>query len=68
MGVGDAALNSKAIETAVADLALISGQLPAINKAKKSIAWNFCPCFPLRKLLYLKSRYFRLAYRKLTVN
>jgi large subunit ribosomal protein L5 len=38
MGVGDAALNSKAIETAISDLTLISGQIPAVNKAKKSIA------------------------------
>jgi len=38
MGVGEAVTNSKAIETAISDLALISGQLPAINKAKKSIA------------------------------
>ena len=38
MGVGDANQNSKLIDAAVADLALISGQKPVITKAKKSIA------------------------------
>lgn len=38
MGVGDAVSDSKAIESAVGDLALISGQKPIITKAKKSIA------------------------------
>jgi len=38
MGVGDAKDNAKAIESAVADLAAISGQKPIITKAKKSVA------------------------------
>lgn len=38
MGVGEANSNSKLIDSAVADLALISGQKPVITKAKKSIA------------------------------
>jgi len=38
MGVGEAAVNSKAIEGALLDLATITGQKPAITKAKKSIA------------------------------
>ena len=38
MGVGDAVTNSKALESAVADLTAISGQKPVITKAKKSIA------------------------------
>ncbi len=38
MGVGDAVNNSKNLEKAVAELALISGQIPLITKAKKSIA------------------------------
>ncbi|WP_186576157.1 50S ribosomal protein L5 [Aquibacillus kalidii] len=38
MGVGDAVQNSKALDTAVEELALISGQQPLITKAKKSIA------------------------------
>ena len=38
MGVGDAARDSKLIEGAVKDLALITGQKPAITKARKSIA------------------------------
>ena len=38
MGVGDAVNNSKNLDKAVAELALISGQNPLITKAKKSIA------------------------------
>ncbi|WLV25964.1 50S ribosomal protein L5 [Aciduricibacillus chroicocephali] len=38
MGVGDAVQNSKALDTAVEELALISGQKPVITRAKKSIA------------------------------
>jgi large subunit ribosomal protein L5 len=40
MGVGEAAKDSKLIEGAVRDLALISGQKPVVTRAKKSIA-NF---------------------------
>ena len=38
MGVGDAVQNSKALDNAVAGLALISGQKPLVTRAKKSIA------------------------------
>ncbi|KWX02697.1 50S ribosomal protein L5 [Carbonactinospora thermoautotrophica] len=38
MGVGEAARDSKLIEGAVRDLAAITGQKPAISRAKKSIA------------------------------
>ncbi len=38
MGVGDALNNSKNLDKAVAELALISGQKPIITKAKKSVA------------------------------
>jgi len=38
MGVGDATGNSKLLDAAVADLALISGQKPVVTRAKKSIA------------------------------
>jgi large subunit ribosomal protein L5 len=38
MGVGDAARDSKLIEGAVRDLQAITGQKPAITKARKSIA------------------------------
>ncbi|WP_018156890.1 50S ribosomal protein L5 [Demetria terragena] len=38
MGVGDAARDSKLIEGAVRDLATITGQQPAVSKARKSIA------------------------------
>lgn len=40
MGVGEAVANSKALESAVADMTAIAGQKPVITKAKKSIA-NF---------------------------
>ena len=38
MGVGDAARDSKLIEGAIRDLAAITGQQPAVTKARKSIA------------------------------
>ena len=38
MGVGDAVNNSKNLDKAVAELALIYGQKPLITKAKKSVA------------------------------
>lgn len=40
IGVGDATQNPKALDDAVNELTLISGQKPVINKAKKSIS-NF---------------------------
>ena len=36
--IGEAVANSKALDSAVADLTLIAGQRPVITKAKKSIA------------------------------
>ena len=38
MGVGEAAKDSKIIDGAIADLALITGQKPQVTKARKSIA------------------------------
>ena len=38
MGVGDAARDSKLIEGAIRDLATITGQKPAVTKARRSIA------------------------------
>jgi large subunit ribosomal protein L5 len=40
MGVGEATQDSKKLQSAMAELALISGQKPAICKARKSVA-NF---------------------------
>jgi len=40
MGVGDVKENAKALEAAVSDLAIVSGQKPVVTKAKKSVA-NF---------------------------
>lgn len=40
IGVGEAKDNAKALESAVSDLAAITGQKPVITKAKKSVA-NF---------------------------
>lgn len=44
MGVGEALVNSKALDSAVSDLTKVTGQKPVITKAKKSIA-----TFKLRK-------------------
>lgn len=38
MGVGEAVGNPKAMDAAVADLALLSGQKPLVTRAKKSVA------------------------------
>lgn len=38
MGVGDAVQNSKALDNAVEELSLISGQKPIVTRAKNSIA------------------------------
>jgi large subunit ribosomal protein L5 len=38
MGVGEAARDSKLIDGAIRDLAAITGQRPAVNRARKSIA------------------------------
>ncbi len=38
IGVGEAIQNSKAMDAAVSDLTLITGQQPVVTKAKKSIA------------------------------
>ncbi|WP_462412566.1 50S ribosomal protein L5 [Neobacillus sp. Marseille-QA0830] len=38
MGVGDAVQNAKALDNAVDELALITGQKPLVTRAKKSIA------------------------------
>ena len=38
MGVGDAVANAKSLDTAVEELATITGQKPIVTRAKKSIA------------------------------
>ncbi|KAB7704620.1 50S ribosomal protein L5 [Bacillus aerolatus] len=38
MGIGDAVQNAKALDTAVEELALITGQKPMVTRAKNSIA------------------------------
>jgi large subunit ribosomal protein L5 len=38
MGIGDAVSNAKALDVAVEELALITGQKPVVTRAKKSIA------------------------------
>ncbi|MCC7430402.1 50S ribosomal protein L5 [bacterium] len=40
MGIGDAIQNSKLVDSAASDLAIITGQKPIVRKAKKSIS-NF---------------------------
>src|SRR5690349_20257260 len=44
MGLGEAVQNIKVVDTAVAELQMISGQKPVVTKAKKAIA-----SFKLRK-------------------
>ena len=44
VGVGDAIQNSKLLDTAKAELSLVTGQAPVVSRAKKSIA-----AFKLRK-------------------
>ncbi len=38
MGLGEAKENSKVIESAVSDMAIVAGQKPVVTKAKKSVA------------------------------
>ncbi|MDD3651559.1 50S ribosomal protein L5 [Immundisolibacter sp.] len=38
MGVGEAAADKKALDAAVADMALISGQKPLVTKARRAVA------------------------------
>ena len=38
MGIGDAKEDPKALDAAVNDMMLISGQKPVVTKAKKSVA------------------------------
>jgi large subunit ribosomal protein L5 len=38
MGVGEAAADKKALDAAVADMALITGQKPLVTKARKAVA------------------------------
>lgn len=48
MGVGDAVGNSKALDSAIADLTVISGQKPIMTRAKKSLAaWKLRAGMPI---------------------
>ena len=48
MGVGEAVGNPKALDAAVADLALITGQKPILTSAKKSLAaWKLRQGMPI---------------------
>jgi len=48
MGVGDAVQNSKALDAAVEELTIITGQKPVVTKAKKSIAgFRLRECMPI---------------------
>lgn len=48
MSVGDAVSNSKALDSAIADLSAISGQKPVITRAKKSLAaWKLRKGMPI---------------------
>ena len=48
MGVGEAVGNPKALDSAVSDLAIISGQKPLLTRAKKSLAaWKLREGMPI---------------------
>ena len=48
MGVGEAAGNPKALDSAVSDLTIISGQKPLLTRAKKSLAaWKLREGMPI---------------------
>ena len=48
MGVGEAVGNPKALDAAVADLTIISGQKPLLTRAKKSLAaWKLRQGMPI---------------------
>ena len=71
MGIGEAVANSKALDSAVADLTLIAGQRPVITKAKKSIAaFSHTPIkratrLPLKKILRLSCKFSQKSPTKL---
>lgn len=69
MGVGEAVADSKKVESAAEDLALIAGQKPVISKARKSIA-----TFKLRegmpvgvKVTLRKNRMYEFVDRLVTI-
>lgn len=48
MGVGEAAQNSKVLDSAIADLTIIAGQKPVVTRAKKSLAaWKLRAGMPI---------------------
>lgn len=54
MGVGEAAHNSKALDSAVADLTIIAGQKPVLTRAKNLLQHGNCvqECLSVQKLLF----------------
>ncbi len=56
MAVGDSVGNSKALESAIADLTLIAGQKPIVTRAKKSLAaWKLRQGMPIGCKVTLRS-------------
>ena len=56
MGVGESVQNPKALDAAVADLTLISGQKPLLTRAKKSLAaWKLRQGMPIGCKVTLRS-------------
>ena len=55
MGVGEAVGNPKALDAAVADMTLISGQKPLLTRAKKSLAaWKLREGMPIGCMVTLR--------------
>lgn len=56
MGVGEAVGNPKVLDSAVADMTLISGQKPVLTRAKKSLAaWKLRKGMPIGAKVTLRS-------------
>ena len=66
MGVGEAAHNSKALDSAVADLTIIAGQKPVLTRAKKSLAaWKLRAGMPIGAKVTLRGERMYEFYDKL---
>ncbi len=69
MGIGEAIRNPKAIEGAVSDLSMITGQRPAVRRAKKSVSnFKLRSGMPIGCMVTLRSkRMYEFLDRFLTV-
>src|SRR3954451_24298212 len=55
IGLGEAVQNAKAIDAAVGDLTMITGQKPVVTRAKKAIAaFKLCEGMPIGAIVTLR--------------